>query len=1057
MSVAFDASAGLRKLYVDGELVALETNTTAYSLAPMEHLCIGARDVDSINFAGFFTGQIYDLRVYNYAISTGGINPPPFPPFINPLPPLLYAYQGSNAQIKAIASGTTPLSYQWQLNGTNVNLLADSANFSGINSNVLTILHASTNDTGPYRLIVTNSDGMATSANVAVILENPGVIGEWFHGAASLADVSGYSPSGTHDGYVIGNGHYAFTNDVPPGKTGQSIYLFNNDTAIAISNSATLDAHYTNTFDDPIQGAFTVEFWAKGYPGQWNPFVSKYGDSGVPPTAGWQLRDGGDNSNPAWTIRGTGGTVTQGTAVFGNPEDNRGTIAANDGFWHHYAGIFNASTGERKLYIDGVLSGAETNNHAYILAGDSHVCIGARDQHGTVVGYFTGKIYDVRIYNYAASIGQLIAPPLPPPPLVGQWFNGLTSLADTSFYQPPGTHDGFDAAGTGSYGFTNDVPPGKTGVSLDLPSGTTAIAINNSSASDAAYTNTFDETISNAFTVAFWAKGWPGGWNPFVSKNGSSSSPKSGWSICTDGGNHPCFTIRGAGGGAVPVGSIVSGNPEDLAGTNVIGNDGLWHHYAGVFNAVTGIRSLYVDGVLSAQQTGLHAYALAKPEHLVIGGVDVPLGDNFQGYFTGRFYDVRIYDYDLSSNQVAALASSLDPRIITQPQSTVSYLGGKATLSADVNGTAPLTNHWQFNGTNLADGYYNGTLVLGSTSNVLTLNNLTASFQGTYDLVVSNWVGTAISSNAVLTLAATVPPPGANLVGAWLTGAANLADTSGYRPAGTHDGYGVTGAGVPSSNYVFTNDVPPGMPAGSSLSLNGTLAIAITNSSTLDANYTNTFDDILNTNGMTVTFWAKGLPGAWNPWVSKFGENGDGWQLRVNATGNTPCWTIRGTGGNEDMSSTIGRVDTNWHFYAGTYSPVTGNRTLYVDGVLAATQTGQGPLTASTASHLTLGGRDQGGNAFGNYFTGEIYGVRVYNTELSRWQITPPSPLPLPPPGPIPGPFRNGNQIILIWPVGTLQQATNPSGPWTPTGATSPYTNDITTNAPRMFYRVSVP
>ena len=36
------------------------------------------------------------------------------------------------------------------------------------------------------------------------------------------------------------------------------------------------------------------------------------------------------------------------------------------------------------------------------------------------------------------------------------------------------------------------------------------------------------------------------------------------------------------------------------------------------------------------------------------------------------------------------------------------------------------------------------------------------------------------------------------------------------------------------------------------------------------------------TNAMTVMFWAKGVPGRWNPWVSKYGE-GPGWQLRVNA------------------------------------------------------------------------------------------------------------------------------------------------------------------------------
>jgi hypothetical protein len=55
---------------------------------------------------------------------------------------------------------------------------------------------------------------------------NPSLVGEWLAGPASLADVSGYSPPGTHDGYIVGAGNYLFISDVPPGKTGQSLYLF---------------------------------------------------------------------------------------------------------------------------------------------------------------------------------------------------------------------------------------------------------------------------------------------------------------------------------------------------------------------------------------------------------------------------------------------------------------------------------------------------------------------------------------------------------------------------------------------------------------------------------------------------------------------------------------------------------------------------------------------------------------------------------------------------------------------------------------------------------------
>jgi hypothetical protein len=205
---------------------------------------------------------------------------------------------------------------------------------------------------------------------------------------------------------------------------------------------------------------------------------------------------------------------------------------------------------------------------------------------------------------------------------------------------------------------------------------------------------------------------------------------------------------------------------------------------------------------------------------------------------------------------------------------------------------------------------------------------------------------------------------------------------------------------------------------------------------------------------MTVTLWAKGLPGGWSPWVTKNGEPA-GWQLRVNGDGATPCWTIRGAG--NDMSSTIGKSDgAAWHNYTGTYDPIAGVQNLYVDGQLAATLSGLGALNPSTDSHLEIGGRDHDGN-YEAFFTGEIYGVRIYDAAFTAAQV---NYLLLPAAVPVPAfsspPVLNGNNLVITWTGGSLLQATNLTGPWTPTGATSPFTNNVTTH-PQMFYRVSNP
>lgn len=341
----------------------------------------------------------------------------------------------------------------------------------------------------------------------------------------------------------------------------------------------------------------------------------------------------------------------------------------------------------------------------------------------------------------------------------------------------------------------------------------------------------------------------------------------------------------------------------------------------------------------------------------------------------------------------------------------------------------------------------------------MLIGNVTPSVAGVYRLIVTDPNGTVISSNSTVTVLNTVPPPAGNLVGAWLTGTTNLSDSSGYTAAGTHDGYGVAGTGSPSSNYAFTNDVPPGW-TGQSLVLPGTTAIAISNSSTLAASYVNTFDDTIT--NMTVAFWAKGWPsGGWNPFVSKFGESGQGWQLRRNGGAN-PTWTVRGTGTTEDMSAGITMSgDGLWHHFAGTFTfdGTTGSRNLYVDGVLIASQAEIAPYNPAASSYLTIGGRfDGNAGTFGNYFAGRIYNARIYSVALTEAQVNSLAHSELAATAPVFNglPILNGNKFILSWSSGTLLQATNLAGPWTPTGATSPYTNDVTT-APQMFFRLSNP
>jgi hypothetical protein len=674
-------------------------------------------------------------------------------------------------------------------------------------------------------------------------------------------------------------------------------------------------------------------------------------------------------------------------------------------------------------------------------------------------------VYLVVAANGAGSITSSVANVLVEArTLVGEWFNGSNSLADVSGYQTPGTHDGYDLANAGgSLSYTNDVPPGQTGMSLYLNND--GVAIHNSSTADAGYTNTFDAIINHTMTVAFWAKGWPsGGWNPWVSKYGENGV---GWQLRRNGGNNPTWTIRG------------TGDNDDMQ-SSLNGNDSLWHYYAGTYNAATGVRNLYVDGVLSIQETNNGLYTLSANSHVCIGARDN--AGSIGNYFTGNIYDVRIYDYDLNSNEVQALAAVPDPSLRGQPpQSITAFVGTTAQIPVTgVSGTAPFTYQWQFNGSNLVDNAQ----FFGSHSNVLSIFSVTTNNAGVYDLVIANAHGImTVSSNVTVLVMPLVPPPGTNLVGQWLAGAPNFTDVSGYSPAGTHDGYQLT-----NGSSSWSSDLPFGAPPGGmSLSLNNS-GIAISNSATtadeggastnLNANYTNTFDNAIST-AFTVTFWAKGAPGAgsWNPWVSKYGENGLGWQYRIGTDAGRPCWTIRdgssGTfvdgsmgpswsrgGDQDDMHAAIVVANTSdWHFYVGTYDATLGVRKTYVDGVYAGGEVGNAQYSLAPGSHLVIGARDPGGDAFGNYFTGLIYDVRIYSTALSQAQVLYMTPIQPRKPT-ISSSVNTGggsgvSSLVLSWSFGTLLEATNVAGPWNATTNTSPFTNKTTLSAD--FFKVSDP
>ena len=87
--------------------------------------------------------------------------------------------------------------------------------------------------------------------------------------------------------------------------------------------------------------------------------------------------------------------------------------------------------------------------------------------------------------------------------------------------------------------------------------------------------------------------------------------------------------------------------------------DGQWHHFAGVWDGITGIRKCYVDGVLDPNVNLVGDFApmsMAPNHHMGIGAREASTPGSFEAWFNGKLYDVRIYNYAITQADVASLA-----------------------------------------------------------------------------------------------------------------------------------------------------------------------------------------------------------------------------------------------------------------------------------------------------------------------------------------------------------------------------------------------------------------
>ena len=179
---------------------------------------------------------------------------------------------------------------------------------------------------------------------------------------------------------------------------------------------------------------------------------------------------------------------------------------------------------------------------------------------------------------------------------------------------------------------------------------------------------------------------------------------------------------------------------------------GTWHHVAYTVNTSAGLQKLYLDGASVA--SGSFTGAINYDSHPMLVGAGIQSGVPTD-FFNGSIDEVSFYNQALTSAQVSSIYAAsftgkckLPPAILVQPQGLSAGLGGTATLAVTASGSPPFAYQWMFDGTAMS----------GATNAALTLTNLQSSQAGSYSVEVFNATGTALSSNATLSVSVMTPP-----------------------------------------------------------------------------------------------------------------------------------------------------------------------------------------------------------------------------------------------------------------------------------------------------------
>jgi hypothetical protein len=384
VAMTYDKSSGAAALYLNG-VVAAQANLGVFTPGTTADLNIGFRPYGGA--AGTrFQGQMDEISLYSRALSASEIQaiyiagsagkcPLGVAPSIITQPAGLAVNAGATAAFSVTAAGTTPLSYQWRYNGTNI---------AGATGTALTLSNVQSAQAGSYAMRVTNTFGSVVSSNALLTVissppcaTRPAGLVSWWRAEGSA-----------NDGVASNNGTLLNGASFASGMVGQAFSFNGSNQCVQVPHAASL-----------VASNYSIEAWVK-------PLAQ------VSDAINQDLIFGQIFGRCQLVVR-TGSLGVRLAFAFGTSQNSfyeaTGTSEIPIGQFSHLAGTWDGTT--LRLYINGVLN-AQSTPHASPVDSGCPFSIGGfysptADSCGYVGQFFNGLIDEASYYSRALSGAEI--------------------------------------------------------------------------------------------------------------------------------------------------------------------------------------------------------------------------------------------------------------------------------------------------------------------------------------------------------------------------------------------------------------------------------------------------------------------------------------------------------------------------------------------------------------------------------------------------------------------------------------------------------------------------